>query len=170
MSVQQQHQKVQEVGDYVAVPAPVVVVSDVPASNAPAAAEYLNQQQKQSAGFDLASMDSVSSDGRQKPAMIYQDQLLNIQSSNNNRASDLSNNVSDQNVRIQMQQQQIPDSAYVMSMSNPQGEKPVLAVATRWPETTRLDLLSLSLSYVCVYCEIKLMGARVLKKMKKMPG
>ncbi|KAJ0830899.1 putative PB1 domain-containing protein [Helianthus annuus] len=122
MSVQQQHQKVQEVGDYVAVPAPVVVVSGVPASNAPAAAEYLNQQQKQSAGFDLASTDSVSSDGRQKPAMIYQDQLLNIQSSNNNRASDLSNNVPDQNARIQMQQQQIPDSAYVMSMSNPQAD------------------------------------------------
>ncbi|KAJ0450880.1 hypothetical protein HanHA300_Chr15g0561231 [Helianthus annuus] len=94
----------------------------VPASNAPAAAEYLNQQQKQSAGFDLASTDSVSSDGRQKPAMIYQDQLLNIQSSNNNRASDLSNNVPDQNARIQMQQQQIPDSAYVMSMSNPQAD------------------------------------------------
>ncbi|XP_035841337.1 uncharacterized protein LOC110919317 [Helianthus annuus] len=124
MSVQQQHQKVQEVGDYVAVPAPVVVVSGVPASNARAAAEYLNQQQKQSAGFDLASTDSVSSDGRQKPVMIYQDQLLNIQSSNNNRASDLSNNVSDQNVRIQMQQQQIPDSAYVMSMSNPQENTP----------------------------------------------
>ncbi|KAJ0827376.1 hypothetical protein HanRHA438_Chr17g0824931 [Helianthus annuus] len=43
------------------------------------------------------------------------------------------------------------------------------AVATRWPETTRLDLASLSIGYVCVYCEIKLMGARVLKKMKKMP-
>ncbi|MFS7922906.1 hypothetical protein Hanom_Chr03g00254521 [Helianthus anomalus] len=55
-------------------------------------------------------------------------------------------------------------------MSNPQGEKPVPAVATRWPETTRLDLLSLSRGYVCVYCEIKLMGARVLKKMKKLPG
>ncbi|KAJ0652179.1 putative PB1 domain-containing protein [Helianthus annuus] len=83
---------------------------------------HVDDSQKQSAGFDLASTDSVSSDGRQKPAMIYQDQLLNIQSSNNNRASDLSNNVPDQNARIQMQQQQIPDSAYVMSMSNPQAD------------------------------------------------
>jgi len=43
------------------------------------------------------------SDGRQKPAMIYQDQLLKVQSSNTN------NQTTDQNTRIQMQQQQILD-------------------------------------------------------------
>nr|GEY53514.1 hypothetical protein [Tanacetum cinerariifolium] len=88
-------------------------------------------QQKPSMGFDLASPDSVSSDGsRQKPTMIYQDPLVQIQSSNNvNRTGELSSNnsnVSDQSVRIQMQQQQqqqqqqIADSAYLMSMSNTQ--------------------------------------------------
>ncbi|KAK1423100.1 hypothetical protein QVD17_18395 [Tagetes erecta] len=137
MSVQQQHQKLQEDGAYVAAPAPVVVAG-VPASSTPVVAvEYTNRilsederseqnlqhayqkqqqqyQQKQSSGFDLASTDSVSSDGRQKPAMIYQDQLLKVQSSNTN------NQTTDQNTRIQMQQQQISDPAYIMSMSNTQ--------------------------------------------------
>ncbi|XP_076908362.1 uncharacterized protein LOC143565204 [Bidens hawaiensis] len=143
MSVHQQHQKQQDDGGYVAVPAPVVPLSS---SSTPVAAEYANPvfsedersdylkqqqqqqqyQQKQSSGFDLASSDSISSDGRPKPAMIYQDQLGQIQTSNNNnRPTDL-NNIPDQNTRIQMlqqqqqQQQQIADSAYLMSMSNAQ--------------------------------------------------
>ncbi|KAI7758126.1 hypothetical protein M8C21_010573 [Ambrosia artemisiifolia] len=126
MSVQQKVQVVQDDVAYVAAVPPVVVAAaaGVQASSTPVAAEYVNVnvQQKPSPGFDLASSDSVSSDGRQKPAMIYQDQLLNIQSTNNsNRTTDMnnSNNISDQNTRIQMQQQ-IPESAYVMSMANPQ--------------------------------------------------
>ncbi|KAI3825059.1 hypothetical protein L1987_06535 [Smallanthus sonchifolius] len=93
MIVQQQHQKVQDDGGYVAAPGPAVVTG-VPT---PVTAEY---QQKQ-------STDSISSDGRQKPAVVYQDQLLKMQPSNNN------NN----NIQIQ---QQVSDSGYVMSMSNPQ--------------------------------------------------
>ncbi|KAK9064573.1 hypothetical protein SSX86_015955 [Deinandra increscens subsp. villosa] len=151
MNVQHNHQKLQHDRSYGTAPAPVVVTGVSSVSSTPKTAEYPNRmlsenergeqglqheyqnyqlqyQQKQSTGFDLASMDSVSSDGRQKPVMIYQDQLLNIQSSNNNnQTADLNNNP-DQNTRIQMQQQQqISESAYMMSISNtqvdPQGQQ-----------------------------------------------
>ncbi|KAK9052243.1 hypothetical protein SSX86_028872 [Deinandra increscens subsp. villosa] len=146
MTVQQQHQKQQDDGGYVAAPAPVVV-SGVSLSSTPVAAEYNNRvlsederseqayqkhqqqqyQQMQSAGFDQASLDSVSSDGRQKTGMIYQDQFVQMQTSNNNNRTADMNNIPDQNTRMQMQQQQqqqhqqqIADSAYLMSMSNTQ--------------------------------------------------
>ncbi|XP_071692786.1 uncharacterized protein [Rutidosis leptorrhynchoides] len=154
MSVQQQVQKQQQAlddGGYVAVSAPVVVTG-VPLSSPVAAAvpiEFPNrvlsedersdqgsqhgyqkvvvqqqQQYQQQKQFDLASQDSVSSDGRPKPAMIYQDPMVQMQASkNNNRANEL-NSLPDQNTIIQMQQQQqqqqIADSAYLMSMSNTQ--------------------------------------------------
>ncbi|PWA96884.1 octicosapeptide/Phox/Bem1p family protein (chloroplast) [Artemisia annua] len=76
--------------------------------------------QRVSSGFDMASPDSVSSDGsltnplsRRNPSVIYQDAATQTQYSNNNN-----NGVTnDKNTRIQMQQQQIHDSAYLMSTS-----------------------------------------------------
>ncbi|KAL7608828.1 hypothetical protein Lser_V15G11739 [Lactuca serriola] len=143
MSVQQQLHKHTDDGVYVAAPTSTVVTGVPLSSTAAMPVDYPNrvlsedersdqgsqiayqkqqqqqyQQQKQSMGFDLASSDSVSSDGRQKPPMMYQDPLVQIQTSNNNRSDP--NNLSDQNTRIQMQQQQIPESAYIMSMSNNQ--------------------------------------------------
>ncbi|KAL8248520.1 hypothetical protein R6Q59_005388 [Mikania micrantha] len=116
MSVQQQHQKVPHDAGFVAAPAPVVVAG-VPASSTPLAAEYSNREQP--AGFDLVSADPLSSDGRQKPTMIYQDQMLNVQSLNNNNQTTDLNSIPDQSTRIQMQQQ-VSDSAYIMSMTNTQ--------------------------------------------------
>ncbi|KAI3714377.1 hypothetical protein L1987_72977 [Smallanthus sonchifolius] len=105
MSVHQQHQKLQDDGGYNAAPVPVVVTGP-PLSSTPVAA-------------DMASSDSVSSDGRQKPAMIYQDQLVQIQTSNNNNRTTDPNNIPNQNNRIQMQQQ-VADSGYLMPVSNTQ--------------------------------------------------
>ncbi|KAI3811951.1 hypothetical protein L1987_16649 [Smallanthus sonchifolius] len=109
MSVHQQHQKLQDDGGYIAVPAPVAVTGP-PLSSTPVTA-------------DLASSDSVLSDGRQKPAMIYQDQLVQIQTSNNNNRTTDPNNIPDQNNRIQMQQQ-VADSGYLMPVSNTQVDPP----------------------------------------------
>ncbi|XP_076915796.1 uncharacterized protein LOC143575264 [Bidens hawaiensis] len=82
-------------------PAPVLVATGVSSSSTPVAP------------------DTVFSEGRQKQAVIYQDQVL-IPSDNNNRASDPNSvvNIPDQNTRSQIQQ--VTDSAYVMSMPNPQ--------------------------------------------------
>nr|XP_043607307.1 putative uncharacterized protein DDB_G0274535 [Erigeron canadensis] len=105
MNLQQQQQSV-------AVPVPVVVTGVPMSTNSPLA----------QTAYDLASQDSVLSDGRQKPGMIYQDQLVQMQvNSNNNRNPEMSN-LQDQNARIQMQQQQqqMADSAYLMSMGNTQ--------------------------------------------------
>ncbi|KAI3720068.1 hypothetical protein L6452_20978 [Arctium lappa] len=150
MSVRQQQIKPQEDAGFVAAPAPVVITG-VPVVSKVAITENPNRvlsederseqvfqmayrkqqqqqqqyQQKQSMGFDLASPDSVSSDGsvtnplsRRKPSVIYQDPVAQTQfSNNNNRAAD-SSNIHDQNNRIQIQQpqqQQIQDSAYLMS-------------------------------------------------------
>ncbi|KAI3763811.1 hypothetical protein L2E82_13808 [Cichorium intybus] len=87
-------------------------------------------QQKQSIAFDLPSPGSVSSDGsitnplsRRNPPAVYQDPSAQPQFStnNNNRASDPSN-IHDQNTRIQMQQQQIHDSGYLISTPTTQAD------------------------------------------------
>ncbi|KAL4586651.1 hypothetical protein LXL04_011292 [Taraxacum kok-saghyz] len=78
-------------------------------------------QQKQSMAFDLSSPGSASSDGsitnplsRRNPPAVYHDPVSQSQFSTNKRASDPSN-IHDQNTKVQMQQQQIPDSSYLIS-------------------------------------------------------
>nr|GEV25567.1 putative PB1 domain-containing protein [Tanacetum cinerariifolium] len=73
-----------------------------------------------SSAFDMASPDSVLSDGsltnplsRRNPPVTYQDAATQTQYSNNNNTGV----TNDQNTRIQMQQQQIHDSAYLRSAS-----------------------------------------------------
>ncbi|KAH6771493.1 hypothetical protein C2S52_016296 [Perilla frutescens var. hirtella] len=80
-------------------------------------------QQKQTGGFELASPDSVSSEGSIKNPLsrprqvMYQDQIIQIQSGNNivvANPADLKSG--DQNAnKIQMQQQHVQESGYVIS-------------------------------------------------------
>ncbi|KAI7739247.1 hypothetical protein M8C21_004444, partial [Ambrosia artemisiifolia] len=89
------------------------------------AAQIKQQQQQYQQKFDMASPDSVSSDGsvrnplsRQIPPVSHQDPFGQTQFSSNSavRAIDQSNML-DQNTRIQIQQpqQQVQDSGYVIS-------------------------------------------------------
>ncbi|XP_057765855.1 uncharacterized protein LOC130986459 [Salvia miltiorrhiza] len=79
-------------------------------------------QQKQSGGFELASPDSVSSEGSIKNPLsrqrqpVYQEQIIQIQSGNNMVAANPADLKSgDQNANKIQMQQQVQESGYVIS-------------------------------------------------------
>ncbi|XP_023762817.2 uncharacterized protein LOC111911259 [Lactuca sativa] len=129
MTVQQRHHKQQNDAGFIPAATPVVV-SGSPMISATAIPEQSDPfssyqglhrayqkdeqqfQQKQSTGFDFASSDSVLSD-QLTP-------ILKIQSSGNTNRSTDQNETPDQNTRIQIQQQQIQNSPYLLSMPTTQ--------------------------------------------------
>ncbi|KAI3733918.1 hypothetical protein L6452_13376 [Arctium lappa] len=132
MSVQQRHHKDQD-GGFVAAPAPApVAASGSPMSSATEIQEqsdpFLIYHERSEQGLQMAYLKQQQK-GSILSDMTYQEPLVQIQSSsNNNRIAD-PNDTPDQNPRIQIQQQQqIQNSAYLMSMptTQPDAQNPQL--------------------------------------------